>query len=217
MQRKPQKLTEQDTGTFRFLTDAALAAGAAAAKIIPADMITVENRVRLKCLSGCPSYGKYLTCPPHSMTPEEFRACLREYHYALIVKFRSAAVFDDTIRSCYLRSRFDPGASPDQKESAGRFARETSVHNRSLNMVMLDLEKAAFNAGYTFAVATFCGTCSQCEKCNTATCVCNHPTMRRFAPEAVGINVIKTAEDAGMPIRFPAPVTPERVGIVLIE
>jgi predicted metal-binding protein len=42
-------------------------------------------------------------------------------------------------------------------------------------------------------------------------------TMRRFAPEAVGINVIKTAEDAGMPIRFPAPEVPERMAILLIE
>jgi predicted metal-binding protein len=206
-----------DTGQFRFLADAALAAGAVAAKIIPAGRITVEDRVRLKCRSGCPSYGKYLTCPPHSMTPDEFRACLREYKAALIVKFRSAAIFGETIRSCYLRSRFDPGATPEQKESAARFAKESAGHNRVLNLLMLDLEKAAFNAGYPFAVATFFGTCGLCETCNTASCTCNHPTLQRFAPEALGINVIKTAEDAGMPIRFPAPDLPERVAILLIE
>jgi predicted metal-binding protein len=217
MEKKRTKHPEKDAGTFRFLADAALAAGAVAAKIIPADRVTVEDRVRLKCRSGCPSYGKYLTCPPHSMTPGEFRACLREYRHVLIVKFQSAAVFDDNIRTCYLRCRFDPGTSPEQKESAGRFARESSEHNRSLNLLMLDLEKNAFNAGYPFAVTTFCGTCGLCESCNTATCICNHPTMRRFAPEAVGINVIKTAEDAGMPIRFPAPEVPERVAILLID
>jgi predicted metal-binding protein len=208
---------ENDAVKFRFLADAALAAGAVAAAVIPADKITVEDRVRLKCRSGCPSYGKYLTCPPYAMTADEFRACLREYKYALIVKFRSAAALDENVRLCVLRSRYDPGADPEQKENVARFIRNSSEHNRTLNMLMLDLEKTAFNAGFPFAVTTVCGTCGLCETCNIATGICNHPTMRRFVPEALGINVIKTAEDAGMPIRFPAPVHPERVAILLID
>lgn len=216
MERKRTR-TEDRAGKFRFLADAALAAGAVAAKVIPADKITVEDRVRLKCSAGCPSYGKSLGCPPFSITPAEFRACLGDYRSALIVKFRSAAVFGDAIRLCYLRSRYDPGAAPEQKESAERFRREIAEHNRQLNRIMLELERTAFNAGYPFAVATACGTCGLCESCNTANGTCNHPTLRRFAPEALGINVIRTAEDAGMPIRFPAPDNPERVAIVLLE
>jgi len=41
--------------------------------------------------------------------------------------------------------------------------------------------------------------------------------MKRFAPEALGINVAKTAADAGMPIHFPALNNPERVAILLIN
>ena len=217
MEIKRAQIPEHETEKFRFLTDTALATGAVAAAVIPAALVAVEDRVRLKCRSGCPSYGKFLTCPPYSLTPGEFRACLREYKYALIVKFRSIAILDENIRYCILRARFDPDADPEQKENAARFIRESSGHNRSLNMLMLDLEKMAFNAGFPFAITTFCGTCGLCETCNITTGICNHPTLRRFAPEALGINVIKTAEDAGMPIRFPAPEFPERLAILLID
>jgi predicted metal-binding protein len=202
---------------FRFLAEAALAAGAVAAIIIPADRIAIEDRVRLKCLSGCPSYGKYLTCPPHAPDIEDFRRCLGDYHYALLVKFKSRALLDDRIRDNILRSLFDPDSDPLSKEIAERFMQDLSTDNRSLNRIMLDLERMAFNAGYPFAVTTVCGTCGLCESCNTATGTCNHPTMRRFPPEALGINVVKTTEDAGIAIRFPSPANPDRVAVLLIE
>jgi predicted metal-binding protein len=83
---------------------------------------------------------------------------------------------------------------------------------------MLDLEKAAFNAGYPFALTTICGPGSRlCETCNVQEGKCIHPTMKRFAPEALGINVMKTSENAGMPISCPAPENPERIAILLID
>jgi predicted metal-binding protein len=41
--------------------------------------------------------------------------------------------------------------------------------------------------------------------------------MKRYAPEALGINVAKTTADAGMPIRFPAQENPERIAVLLID
>lgn len=211
------KTNETETEKFRFLADRAREAGAADARIIPADRIVVEDRVRLKCLSGCPSYGKYLTCPPHAPDVEEFRKYLRDYRVALLVKFKSPACMDESIRSCILRSLFDPKAPPEQNENATRFMKELSKNSRHIHKIMLDLEQAAFSTGYPFAVTTICGACGQCETCNTATGTCNHPTLRRFNPEGLGINVVKTAADAGMPIRFPAPNYPERIAILLID
>lgn len=205
------------TEEFRFLAEKALASGAADAGIIAADGIIVEDRVRLKCRSGCPSYMKYLTCPPHSPEIEDFRRYLRDYHVALLVKFKSPAYLDESILYCLIRSLFDPGAQPEQKEKALGFMKELSVDSRNIHLIMLDLEKAAFNAGNPFAVTTICGACGLCETCNTATGVCNHPTIRRFSPEALGINIVKTAANAGMPIRFPAPDYPERIAILLID
>jgi len=83
---------------------------------------------------------------------------------------------------------------------------------------MLDLEQAAFNAGYTFALTTICGPgCRLCETCNVQEGNCIRPTMKRFAPEGLGINVVKTAADAGMPIHFPALNHPERIAVLLID
>lgn len=210
-------MEQSELEKFRFLADKAKEAGAADARIIPADGIVVEDRVGLKCRSGCPSYGKYLTCPPHALAIEEFRNSLRDYHVALLVKFKSPAYLDASIRNCIISSLFDPGAEPAKKEKALAFMKELSGNSRTIHRIMLDLEKAAFNAGYPFAVTTICGACGLCETCNVATGICNRPTMKRFSPEGLGINVVKTAADAGMPIRFPAPEHPERIAILLID
>ncbi|MEN6611425.1 MAG: DUF2284 domain-containing protein [Methanoregulaceae archaeon] len=210
-------MEQSDREKFRFLAEKAREAGAADARIIPADGIVVEDRVGLKCRSGCPSYGKYLTCPPHAPAIEEFRNYLRDYRVALLVKFTSPAFLDDGIRNCILSSLFDPGAEPAQKEKAISFTKELSGNSRHIHRIMLDLEKAAFNAGYPFAVTTICGACGLCGTCNVAMGICNRPTMKRFPPEGLGINVVKTAANAGMPIRFPAPPHPERIAILLID
>jgi len=91
--KKIIKKSEAEPEKFGFLADKAREAGAADARIIPADMIVVEERVRLKCRSGCPSCGKYLTCPPHAPDVEEFRKYLRDYHSALLVKFKSPHIW----------------------------------------------------------------------------------------------------------------------------
>jgi predicted metal-binding protein len=217
MERKPKPSQKSDSGKFQFLADAALAAGAVAAKIIPAGLVTVEDRVRLKCRSGCASYGKNLACPPYAPSLEESRAYLSGYHYAVLVKFECIAFLDENIRSCLLRAQYDPRAEPDQKVNVARFRRELSMDNRRMNEIMLELEKTAFNAGYPFAVTTAFGSCGLCETCNTATGICNHPTRRRFSSEALGINMVRTTQDGGIPIRFPSPNHPEQVAILLID
>jgi len=203
---------------FRFLADKVREAGAADARIIPADGIVVEDRVRQKCRMGCYEFGKSLTCPPHAPPVEDFRQSLRDYHYALLVRFRSGAEFGEEIRYSLFRDLIDPSAPQASKESAVAFLTAWVTETRKLHRVMLDLEQAAFNAGYTFALTTICGPgCRLCETCNVQEGRCIHPTMMRFSPEALGINVVKTAADAGIPIHFPAPENPERIAILLID
>ncbi|AKB57754.1 DUF2284 domain-containing protein [Methanosarcina barkeri] len=75
---------------FDFLVKKALELEAIDAKIIPTYNVFVEKRVVLKC-RGCIGYGKKLTCPPHVPTVDEVREILKEYSYAMLVKFRSPA------------------------------------------------------------------------------------------------------------------------------
>lgn len=61
----------------------AIELGAAAAKVIsPRDVFTAEW-VRRKCQYGCGGYGRRLTCPPYSPTPQETRRMLDEYEVAI--------------------------------------------------------------------------------------------------------------------------------------
>jgi predicted metal-binding protein len=212
------KKTGSETGKFGFLADKAREAGAAEARIIPADGIVVEDRVRQKCLMGCYESGKYLTCPPHAPPVEDFRKSLKDYQYALVAKFRSGTEFGEGIRYSFWRNLLDQKAPQESKESAIAFIGAYVAETRTLHRVMLDLEKAAFNAGYPFALTTICGPgCRLCETCNVQEGKCIHPTMKRFAPEALGINVMKTSENAGMPISCPATLNPERIAVLLID
>ena len=92
---------------LNFLVKKALELEAIEAKIIPTYKVFVEKRVVLKC-RGCIGYGKKLTCPPHVPTVDEFREILKEYRYALLVKFRSPAVADEEIAKAPYRTWLDP-------------------------------------------------------------------------------------------------------------
>jgi predicted metal-binding protein len=59
--------------------------GAAEAKLIDPASVAIAAWVRLKCQFGCAGYGRWLTCPPHSPTPEETRRVLDCYSAALLL------------------------------------------------------------------------------------------------------------------------------------
>lgn len=63
----------------------AIKKGAKEARIISVDTIVVSSWVRLKCQFGCDGYGKCLTCPPFSPTPEETAKIIKEYKKAILI------------------------------------------------------------------------------------------------------------------------------------
>ena len=207
----------KNEGEFDFLRTLALKLGATEARVIPAEEIVVENRVVLKCRVGCDDYGKRLTCPPFTPKVDEFRKMLKDYKYALIVKFKSPAEADGDVSKNLLRSQYDSTVSRDLREKASKFWSEWKGDKKRILLVVLELEKAAFNRGYTFAVGFTSGSCSLCEKCNVQAGICLHPTMARCPEHAVGVNMKKTAEKAGIPITFPIKERPEPTALILID
>src|SRR5208337_3110815 len=202
---------------FAFLEQAARSLGATVAKVIPASDVIVENRVPLKCRAGCIGYGKKLTCPPHVPTPDEFRKILAEYRYALLVKFISPAVADPDVICSIYKYWLDPAAPADKKEQATTFWKDHFNGTGSFAPMMLELERTAFNAGNPFALAFINGSCRLCETCNVKAGICIHPAQARIPEHAVGVNMVKTAEKAGMPIRFPVQGHPELMALLLID
>lgn len=82
-------LDEQDLRRFAAL---ALRMGALEAKIIDPKSVVVRSWVRLKCQYGCGNYGKSLTCPPYSPTPEQTRQTLKDYSHAILMRLPDESV-----------------------------------------------------------------------------------------------------------------------------
>jgi predicted metal-binding protein/DNA-directed RNA polymerase subunit RPC12/RpoP len=62
--------------------------GVASAKLVGVDRIKVEDHFLRQCEEPrCPNYGTSLNCPPHTMTPAQFREHLKQYIHVLIFKF----------------------------------------------------------------------------------------------------------------------------------
>jgi predicted metal-binding protein len=211
------KSQRKKSDEFNFLVKLALELGAVEAKVIPVSKIVVEDRVVLKCKVGCHMYGKKLICPPFTPTVDEFRKMLKEYRYALLAKFKANAEADEDIARSLLRCEFDPATPKELREKTLKFWSVWNEDKRRIHLAVLELEKAAFNKGYTLAVGFTPGSCVLCEKCNVEKGFCIHPTMARYPEHAVGVNVKKTVKNAGMSITFPFERRPEPIALVLID
>ncbi len=212
----PRSVSKKRPNKFSFLIERAKSLGAVQAEIISPNKIAVENRVLLKCRTGCQSYGQKLTCPPFTPGPDEFRKMLKEYRHILIVKFKGDAEADETVGRSLLKNQYSPDVSPEVKEQTKTFWNVWNSNKKQFLFSMLELEKAAFNAGYTFALTTTVGSCALCEKCNVEG-KCVHPTMARYPEHALGVNVKKTLAAIGWTLHFPFEKHPEGIGMMLID
>jgi predicted metal-binding protein len=208
---------ETKLSRFAFLEEAAKKKGAIDARVIPASDVIVENRVPLKCRTGCVGYGKKLTCPPHVPSVDEFRKILSEYSYVMLVKFSSPARAENDVICSIYRYWLDPAAPVDKKEQADMFWKDYFGESKRILLSMLELEKTAFNAGYTLTLALVNGSCRLCESCNVKSGVCVHPSMARIPEHALGVNMKRTAEKAGMAIQFPVSGNPTPMAMLLID
>ena len=202
--------------SFDFLKKQALELGAVAAKLIPVGKIVIEDRIVFKCRLGCEKYGKTLACPPYAPSPEEFRKIVREYHYALFMKFKSRAEADAELRK-YLAKMNDPKAPLDMKAKAESFWSVWKDDAKKLRDTVIELEKAAAERGYLLAVGLISGSCHVCEKCNLEGGFCLHPETRRYSEEAVGVNVKSTAEKVGVKFDLHFRKNPEIFALLLID
>jgi len=209
--------TETGAEKFQFLVKLALENGAADAKIIPANKVVVEDRVVLKCKLGCTHYGKTLACPPYTPSAEEFRKIVSEYSYVLFMKFKSKAEADPEVLKKLMVAETDPTVPKEVKEKAAKFWADWKDDKRKMLQAVVDLEKAAMSKGYSLAIAFVSGHCQLCEKCNIETRICVHPNLARWSEDAVGVNVRKTANNAGIQVSFPFAKNPESFALILID
>ena len=163
------------------LTDQATDCGATAAKIINVSDIVVAQWVRYKCQFGCPHYGNNFMCPPYAPSPGETLDVLSGYQRAILVKFCDRHIGG-------------------QGDGIG----QAFVHNQ-----MYELEHRFFLDGYYKAISYTFGRCTLCQKCPAEKLEnpslfdkknCLNQKMARPSMEAAGIDVYRTARQAGFEI-----------------
>ena len=204
-----QKLKKGEIKLFSEFVEAALKCGATVARIIPAEWVVVDERVRLKCeVPRCSGYGRFLTCPPHVMSVDAFSRIRSGYQWGLLIQVEAKNI-----------DSMDKGK--------GRIDRAVLKENRKLHYpfkrklleIVEAVESAAFKKGMHFAAGFVGGSCILCDRCVSEedSKACRHPFRARPPMEAVGIDVVKTAENAGLPIHLSSSKNVVWTGLVLLH
>jgi predicted metal-binding protein len=199
-----------ETVHLRKLIESALARGAAKAAQLPASLIVVDPRVRMKCqVPICKNYGRSLMCPPSIMFPKEFSEILSRYSDSILVQW-TFVPDPETLKIIKAGSLTMLEADELYSKAMNRAIKEMTTQLNSL-------ERDAMRMGYRFATAFSGGPCALCDECVGVGGHCRHPFMARPSMEAVGIDVIATASNAGLPIKYPAESTALLTGLLLVD
>ena len=175
---------QEDLQRYRAL---ALEMGAADAVVIPAGLVQVDERVRLKCtVPRCLRAGETPNCPPYAPDLELVRRALARFHWAVLIKCEVGPL-----------EEYAPGRGV----ARGDQRRVLSFHRASSEIVCA-LERQAYQDGYHLAVGFGGGSCKD-YLCQGQLCQfldsgrCRFPHRARPAMEAVGIDVIRLIRQVG--------------------
>jgi predicted metal-binding protein len=173
--------------------------------------VVIDERVRLKCsVPRCDAYGACLTCPPNVMGVEEFTRIADRYEKALIVQV-------ETDQDSLGKSSETLGSTPSKllKENL----KALRPFQSKLGEVVADVEREAFKRGYSLAAGFGAGRCRLCEgPCpGVLDGKCRHPFQARPAMEAMGIDIRRTAENAGLSVELSSGTNVKWTGLILID
>ena len=173
-----------DLERYRVL---ALEAGASAAAIIPASHVSVDERVRLKCvIPRCLRAGETPNCPPYAPDLDLVRRAFSRFSWAVLFKCDVEPLEE------YIPRR---GATRAEQR------RTLSFHRKSAD-VLHELERQAYKDGYHLAMGFGGGSCKD-YLCQGVICQfldsgrCRFPHRARPAMEAVGIDVVALIDRVG--------------------
>ena len=165
----------------------ALGLGASDTVIVPANCITVDERVRLKCtIPRCPRAGETPNCPPYAPDLELVRRAINRYSWAILSKCHISPIKD-----------YIPGKGTTKAEQ-----RRVLLFHKKGNEVVYGLERQAYKDGYHLAMGLGGGSCKD-YLCQGMICQfldsgrCRFPQRARPAIEAMGIDVLKLVNEAG--------------------
>jgi len=175
----PEEMLMADLDLFR---QEALKLGAAAAEIIQANQIVVDERVRLKCtVPRCLRAGESPNCPPYVPDLDVIRKAFDKYSWGILLKTHLEPI--------------EAYASKSGQEQSLLF------HQKSAEIVY-EIERLAYKHGYYLAMGLGGGSCKD-YLCRGLVCQfldsgrCRFPLRARPAMEAMGIDVFDLISKVG--------------------
>jgi predicted metal-binding protein len=178
--RVDEAALETDLERYRQV---ALDAGASGVEVVPANWVTVDERVRLKCqVPLCHQYGRCSNCPPYLPDLDFVRQALNRFKRAVLLK-REVAPVEDFADST-------------------RVGREGRAHTLKVDEIVARIEATAFADGYYLAMGFGSGSC-RVSWCDSLLCQMLDSGMCRFAMkarpsmEAMGIDVFALVTRVG--------------------
>lgn len=147
--------------------------GGSNALVTQPKFIVTAPWVRLKCMYGCKSYGKYHCCPPYTPTPEQTRQILDSYNRVILFHLQWTKAQQ----------------------------RGSEILKYMNNVVSMEFE--LFKDGFYKAFAMVAGSCSHCRHTGCAVLSdkpCCSPEKARPSMEGCGIDVFQTAHNHGLPL-----------------
>jgi predicted metal-binding protein len=210
---------------IRELEKVTLEKGAYRVKAFSAQLVAVDERVRAKCqIPLCPHYGHSLMCPPNVPSVEEFSQILSRYETALLVQTQSliSGEADNYDKDEVLQYVAAPGKS---KTKGGKNSElYKNLDNMKIAAIRLhklvnEVEGMAMSLGFPYALGLIGGECMLCPECVGVGSneVCRRPYQARPSMEGVGIDVLKTSINAGLPFEIPPKKEIIWNGLVLID
>ena len=191
--------------------------GATNAASFNAKGVTVDERVRLKCLvPPCDDYGLNLMCPPHVMSVQDFREVLSKYEWAILIQIEAPITAE---MQKEIRQAGDVAALYKNTKFMDSYKKTFDPIRLKLHHIVNKVEAQASMLGYHFATGFKAGACKLCPECTIKNSqeACRHPYRSRPSMEAVGIDVVKTAENAGLPFDIPTKNKAVWNGLILVN
>jgi predicted metal-binding protein len=182
MARVPDDILQKDLERYR---KRAIELGATDAKIIPAEMVSMDERVIAKCVyPRCTFYGTNAHCPPYAMDIELARKVIKNFRHALFLWIKI----------------------PSDIIAGHEGSRNIVPWSRKTHEIVSKIESEAFFDGYKLALGFAAGSCKTmfCPnlECSALTPgqSCRQSLKARSAMEAVGMDVMDLAVKVGLDV-----------------
>lgn len=151
--------------------------------------MTVSQWVRMKCMFGCPDYGRNASCPPNVPSVSECRELLSEFSSAVLIHLVCDVPAEARKEWCHTKQK-----------------------------ALLEAEKQIFLNGHERAFLLSFDNCELCVECASSPRDCRFPYNRRPAMEAFAIDVYSSVRQHGYSISVKKDIheTADRFALLLV-